>query len=249
MAEYKFTIAHPPLLKDFGVSRIVAIKDCLDAPQIMTGEIDYLKLSPKDALVPGLVNVKAKVIITTTKAWVRIGDVATLASDETVSITETLSQSVESLNSLRALVALELGAEIKVFTANVKAEIEYTETETKNWSSSTSNTITVSRKAFHTYADWILVNRIRVDYDTKDVIKVIENSKKFSDGGDQFFKILNEARANALGRAKKLDTQLDEYETLAGHRYEDVLVDNDKILQEHLGTNAIEGTPEPVFNG
>lgn len=245
MSSYEFTIANPPLLKDLGRETITNITVCTNAPRIKEAFIPFENLVPfraEDLKKYGLEGKRVKITLTSTLQWVRLGQVVTLASKENVSVTQSVSHSASTLETLRALLALSVGAEFKAFSASINAEIESTKAETRSWEESTSHTRSVEREAHYTYADWNLKNAISVDYNVSEVLDIVEplaaqgqaTLDALTDEDDFFSRVEPKIKIALLTAVQQIDAMDDNFETLLAY-YEDSLPKDEKIVQAHFG--------------
>ena len=184
MSTYQFTTDHPPLLRDLGYGAISNIQES-KGPEHRHQMNFMIKIYGPNGwplFIPGT--------LTKQKVWVRQGPVERLSGRRTVTITQTLSQSYTELETLRKLVSTTIGGSYGPVSAEITGEIEKTKSYTKTWSSSRTHTRQEERDGQQIYADWLLIDRINIDYDLshfrqsppamkKELQKALENLRKY----------------------------------------------------------------------
>lgn len=130
MSDYKFLVKQPSTLKDQGITFVL---NHFEFPDVLNSYNVSVPLPPPPSIVrfvhPNL-DTEIKGTLKRQKVWKRLGEVRKIGTKQSVTVTESLTQSLTESRSLRALIKAVVGVETSgpfvSASAELTAEVEGT---------------------------------------------------------------------------------------------------------------------------
>ncbi|MFK7844557.1 MAG: hypothetical protein AB8G77_04590 [Rhodothermales bacterium] len=236
LEDYSFTRDHPPLLRDVGFGYVSSHPEFTGQLESFPLTVPYQQFQITDDTDDNLF-ISYYITVKSQPAWIQYFGPQKFATDQEQTVTETVTQTIQDLQSLRALLSIEGTAGWGAFSTTLKAEIEATIEKQRTWSSETQNKTTVHFKANTTYCFWKLVDSINVSYDVRDVLENLNWVYQLDTFNGN--KIKKDLVKYYIQQYERLQNQNAIYQLLLSGVYEDSYVDPGDMLTVLLATNSV----------